>query len=183
MKPLKIWLIIVFLVLGGAYVKKSHLLETLVFKPETWEIVSPVSANYVTPKERRDTTIAIIDQFLKKKKSPLFGLGSSFYDYGQQYGIDPFLLVAIAGTESSFGHRACNFNPFGWGSCQIVFKSFDESIRTVTYKLATLSAYENWRQDKKNIEKLAIVYNAGHQQKWKACVEYFIRELKFAGTK
>lgn len=60
----------------------------------------------------------LIDEFLSGRSSPLAGLGSTFVSQGQKYGVDPRLLVAIAGAETSFGGYGPSQrirNPFGMG--------------------------------------------------------------------
>lgn len=73
-----------------------------------------------------------IDAYMRKKKSPLYGQGKTFVKTAKKYGLDPLLLPAIAGAESSFGTAGSegNFNPFGWGP-HIPFDSWRQSIRQV----------------------------------------------------
>jgi hypothetical protein len=74
---------------------------------------------------------AQIDEFLKKQSSPLAGLGNVFAAAGQKYGVDPRLVVAISGAESSFGkHLFGANNGWGWGPGR-EFGSFQED-RAVT---------------------------------------------------
>lgn len=59
-----------------------------------------------------------LDAYLRKHNSPLAGLGSQFVQFGQQYGVDPRLLVSIAGAETSLGTYGPSqkiHNPFGMG--------------------------------------------------------------------
>lgn len=44
-----------------------------------------------------------IDNYFKTKGSPLAGYGATFVQIGQRYGVDPRVLVAISGAETSFG--------------------------------------------------------------------------------
>lgn len=61
-------------------------------------------------------TAQTIDRYLRKYKSPLAGLGSVFVAEGRRNGINPALLVAIAGAESSFGKiNSGSHNAWGWG--------------------------------------------------------------------
>lgn len=74
-----------------------------------------------------------INTFLQQRGSPLAGKGAVFVREGRKNGIDPKLLVAIAGAESDFGkHGPIQpiHNPFGWGP-HIKFKSWDQAISTV----------------------------------------------------
>jgi len=45
---------------------------------------------------------AIIDDYLSRRNSPLAGYGIAFARAGYEWGINPYLLVALAGAESSF---------------------------------------------------------------------------------
>jgi hypothetical protein len=80
----------------------------------------------------RKPTAQQIDLYLRQRKSPLAGFGSKFIQVGQKYGIDPLLLVAISGAESSFGKevKGGTFNPFGWGPHRPM-GSWDNAIETV----------------------------------------------------
>jgi hypothetical protein len=77
---------------------------------------------------------ALIDQYLASKGSPMAGQGFYFVLSGNRYGIDPRLVAAIAGAESSFGKITCaDFNAWGW-SCPnspIQFTSWADGIDRV----------------------------------------------------
>ncbi len=83
-----------------------------------------------------EITAAEIDSYLAGKGSPLAGLGQVFVDRGREFDIDPRLLVAIAGAESSFGTRICTaYNAWNWfysGWCSSPFDSWPEGIYSVT---------------------------------------------------
>lgn len=52
--------------------------------------------------------------------TPMSGSEGPLEAAGRRYGISPFFIAAIAGTESSFGAAACSGNPknaFGLASC------------------------------------------------------------------
>jgi hypothetical protein len=75
----------------------------------------------VTPKK--------LESYLKG--TPLQGQGRAFYNAGRKYRVDPKLLIAIAGAESSFGRiTSGSHNPFGWGP-GIDFKSWGHAIDSV----------------------------------------------------
>lgn len=73
-----------------------------------------------------------INTYLREQDSPLAGKGAVFVREARKNGLDPKLLVAIAGAESSFGKniKPGTYNPFGWGP-HIPFKSWDQAISTV----------------------------------------------------
>lgn len=73
---------------------------------------------------------AKIDRFLQSQGSPLAGQGINFVRSGRRYGVDPLLLVAISGQESSFGKNSYRpHNAWGWGG--MTFDSWAEGIETV----------------------------------------------------
>lgn len=73
-----------------------------------------------------------INDYLREQGSPLAGKGAVFVREARKNGLDPRLLVAIAGAESAFGKniKSGTYNPFGWGP-HIPFKSWDQAISTV----------------------------------------------------
>jgi hypothetical protein len=79
-----------------------------------------------------------IETYLKVKKSPLVGTGHSFIQYGQQFDIDPQLIVAIAGNETGFGNhvRPGNTNnAWNWfwnGPRTSPFDSYDSGVKTLS---------------------------------------------------
>lgn len=60
--------------------------------------------------------------------TPLARLGFQFEAAGWRWNINPFLVAAIAGTESSFGKAACGGNAWGIGSCGTSFVTFREGL-------------------------------------------------------
>ncbi len=76
-----------------------------------------------------------IDAYFEGRDMPLAGYGLEMVRAAEKNDLDWRLLPAIAVRESSGGKQACNYNPFGWGSCKIVFKSWVESIQTVASHL------------------------------------------------
>ena len=80
------------------------------------------------------TSAQQIDLYLLSKGSPMAGTGALFIQAGQQYGMDPRLVVAISGAESSFGAKLCGtFNAWGWGcpTSPAQFTTWAEGIDTV----------------------------------------------------
>lgn len=79
----------------------------------------------------------VIDQYLSRYNSPLTGLGNVFARKAKDAGIDPRLLVAIAGAESSFGKNMPEgyHNAWGWGP-HIKFPSWGKAIGTISQGLA-----------------------------------------------
>lgn len=71
-----------------------------------------------------------IDAYLASKSSPLTGEGAAFVRASRAVGLDPRLLVAIAGAETSFGTYGPSqaiHNPFGMGP-GIVYPTWADAI-------------------------------------------------------
>lgn len=82
------------------------------------------------PASQAPLSATAIDAWLRKKGSPLAGLGSSFVQSGSRYGVDPRLLVSISGAESSYGTYGPSqkiHNPFGMGP-GINYQSYQAAI-------------------------------------------------------
>ena len=80
---------------------------------------------------------AAIDSYLAARHSPLTGLGAVFVADGEATGVDPRLLVAITGGETSFGTYGpaqAIFNPFGLGP-NIHFASWSAAIQAAATNL------------------------------------------------
>lgn len=96
-----------------------------------------------------------IDAYFAKRNMPLAGYGAKMIVEAEKNDIDWRLLPAIAIKESTGGKFACGYNPFGWGSCKLKFKSFDDAIETVARNLGGNNPNtEQYYKDKTLIEKL-----------------------------
>lgn len=85
-------------------------------------------------------TASDIDVYLASKGSPMTGQGAAFMASGGAWKVDPRLLVAIAGAESSFGSVTCApYNAWGWGCPDgpYDFTSWADGIDTVARGLRT----------------------------------------------
>lgn len=77
--------------------------------------------------------------------TPMHGTGWGLVDEARPYGLNPALIAAIAGTESSYGAAACwgnRKNAYGLSSCGRgwrvpVFRSWRESYRFMARFLAS----------------------------------------------
>lgn len=121
---------------------------------------------------------ALIDAYLTQKSSPLAGTGAAFVASGFSSNVDPRLIVAIAGAESSFGRFLCApFNAWNWfwgGTCAASpFTSWQEGIATVT-KYMRLS-YLN--KGYTTIPLIGSKYCASGCQNWVPNVSLFYGEL------
>jgi len=96
-----------------------------------------------------------IDEYFSKRGMPLEGYGAKMVKEAEKNNLDWRLLPAIAIKESTGGKFACYNNPFGWGSCKISFKNFDDAIETVARNLGGNNPNtEQYYKDKTTREKL-----------------------------
>lgn len=91
---------------------------------------APVATGGVDP--------AALDAYLAGKGSPLAGVGAAFVASAGEVGLDPRMLVAIAGAETSFatyGPSQLIHNPFGMGPGR-VYGSWQEAVAAAAGNLA-----------------------------------------------
>jgi len=117
---------------------------------------------------------AQIDDFLKGKNSPLAGIGAALSGYARDYDIDPRLVVAIAGAETTFGQHQCtDNNAWNWfhrRTCPAsAFTSYQEGAEHVT-KFLRLS-YLNRGYD--TIEQIRYKYCTSGCDNWVSLVTAF----------
>ena len=119
-------------------------------------------------------TAVQIDDYLASKKSPIGGIGAALYGLGQQYNIDPRLVVAIAGAETTFGlHQCTDNNAWNWfhrRTCPASsFTSYQEGAEHVTRFLRL--SYLNRGYD--TIELIRYKYCASGCDNWIPLVTSF----------
>lgn len=89
-----------------------------------------------------------IKTYLEGKASPLVLSAETLRTEGRRYGVDPRLVIAISGAETSFGKTTCTqFNAWNWFWCRAgrnptcteadrckesPYASWDAGIRNVT---------------------------------------------------
>lgn len=95
------------------------------------------------PRPRRNpATIAqSIERLLRRRGSPLAGHVPTIMRYARQYGVDPRLIVAIAGAETTFATNPAagrdittGHNPFGMGP-HISYPTWEAGIEAATRNL------------------------------------------------
>lgn len=97
----------------------------------------PTTTNQLTLKVHADDARPImIDKYLRYYNSPLAGYGQIITQISDQYGLDPYLFVAIAQQESNLCKKIPqdSFNCWGWGIHSrgtLKFDSFEQAIPTV----------------------------------------------------
>ena len=181
-----VWAIIISallcLLVKGIYKQKNiqeeDFMKYVATKVDKYGFLLPISQNYVFANERADTTSSIINRLLAKYNSPMEGQGDNFVEAGWKYGIDPILLFAITGAESTFGKNAPpNFNVMGWDHGKTAFNSYRDCIFTVASKIATLPYYKEFRE-KKTIVSFARSYNRPYWASYVGKLQWFIEEFK-----
>lgn len=115
----------------------------------------------------------------KVRTSPMADTGSSLVRHGQRYDIDPRLMIAIAGQESSFGLYLCgDHNAWNWfwgGTCKrSPFVSYDRAIQVVS-KFMRKSYLNKGYTTIPLIQKKYCVDGCEH---WISGVRHFYRELE-----
>ena len=95
----------------------------------------------------REEKAAKIDAYYSKKNMKLAGHGMGMVVASEKYGLDPYVMAAIATKETTGGNFACpvtakrtgdiryTFNVFGWGSCKIKFESYEDGFETIAKNL------------------------------------------------
>lgn len=148
-------------------------------------IPSAVKAETVTPQE---TMATIIDNYLASKSSPLAGYGSVFVAKGQLYNVDPRLIVAIAGAESSFAKARCQswnsvdihnawgymYWPGGTRTCK-PFDNWDQAIDVVSWQIGASSLY--LRAGKTTIPSIGELYCGPGCTNWVNNVTLFFTQM------
>jgi hypothetical protein len=119
----------------------SPLISANIFRPSFPGVVAVVNEQKTetdgsqVKETLRNERTGKINTYFKERSMPLAGYGAKMVDVAEEHAIDWRLLPAIAIRESSGGKQACGHNPFGWGSCKINFKSYDEAIETLARNL------------------------------------------------
>ena len=97
-------------------------------------MLAPVEPGMPPAVPAGDIDAASIDAYLFSKGSPMAGNGAYVIMSARTWGLDPRLIVAIAGAESNFGSQVCgSYNAWGW-SCPnspVQFTSWQDGIETI----------------------------------------------------
>jgi hypothetical protein len=113
-----------------------------------------------------------IDLYLLSKGSPMVGHGRAFVSAGKTFGVDPFLVVAISGKESSFGKY--NFKPFNaWGWGDSAWKNWEDAI----FRYTALLSEEYIKKDLITISLIGPIYCPPNYKSWVFDVTFFYQEL------
>lgn len=113
-----------------------------------------------------------IDIYLTEVDSPLIGYGRAFVSAGRTYGVDPFLVVSIAGKESSWG-KYCflPYNAWGWGD--LSFENWEDAIFNYTRCLSE----EYISKGRTTPVVIGPIYCPPNHAEWARDVNQFYAEL------
>jgi hypothetical protein len=126
-----------------------------------------------------------LDDYLNGKASPIASNGPVFINSGLEWDIDPRLIIAIAGAESTFGKDICGaFNAWNWfwchsrGTCgdnrcsNSPFDSWEQGIQTVSkyMRLSYLNKGYN------TIPLIGSQYCASNCEHWEPNVTRFYKD-------
>ena len=128
------------------------------------------------------TTPQQIDSFLKRKGSPMAGMGGVFVAAGKKYGVDPALTVAISGIESSFGkHTFRPYNAWGWMTSK-GWGSWEQGIASVTQGLAHGYIGQGLGTPEQIVRKYAPASDGNDEVRWAKVVNQYLGELGSRGA-
>ncbi len=144
----------------------------IAFSATAWG--APASLDY----SPESPAVTQIDAYLSQKRSPMAGIGSSLVSLGQQYNVDPRLVVAISGAETTFAVHTCAannaWNWFHHSTCpQSPFASYEDGGEHVTryLRLSYLNRGYN------SIELIRYKYCASGCANWIPLVTQFYGEM------
>lgn len=101
--------------------------------------------------QEADVRAQRINQFLAG--TPAAGYGNTFVSAGDEFGVDPSLVVAIGALESGW-FRYCNGgNCFGIANSAVAYESLSTGIETAT-KILSQPPYQAFSQEPANIEAI-----------------------------
>lgn len=112
--------------------------------------------------EARKIKAQAIDAYFRERDMPMAGTGMKMVLEAEKNGLDWRLLPAIAVRESTGGKFQCKKvpnSPFGWGSCKIGFKSYDEAIEIVAKNLGGNNPNTSHHYDNKTTTQILRAYN------------------------
>lgn len=110
----------------------------------------------------REVKAKAIDAYFAERDMPMAGTGMKMVLEAEKNNLDWRLLPAIAVRESTGGKFQCKKvpnSPFGWGSCKIGFKSYDEAIEVVAKNLGGNNPNTSHHYDNKTTTQILRAYN------------------------
>lgn len=121
-------------------------------------------------------TVQQVRSFLARKRSPMAPFADSIIVAANRYKVDPRVVVAIAGVESTFGKHQKGFNAWGWNGGKTRWRSWEESIDSYTRQIS--QKYP----DHRNISRIASRYNPNTPEAWSRKVKGWMTSLDQVGA-
>jgi hypothetical protein len=126
-----------------------------------------------------DARATVVNDFFRRYKSPMLGLGNVIVETADTYALPFGLLPAIAQCEGNLGKvmPENSFNTWGWaiyGDKVTRFTSWKDGIEKVSRGLR--NNYFNKGLD--TPEKIMRKYTPSSNGSWAFCVSQFLAELK-----
>ena len=128
----------------------------------------------------RDARPVVIEKYFARFNSPMQGLGEYIVQTGEENGVDPYLIVAIAQQESNLAKLMppdCH-NAWGWGihsAGTLCFDDWNEGISTYAEGLAqSYHAYNLYTPDE--IMTKYVPHSPGGA--WAKGVNQFLSDLQ-----
>jgi len=129
----------------------------------------PAQPVFVAPDGER-ITVERVRRFLLLRGSPMAPYATTIVAAGVANRVDPRVVVAIAGVESSFGIYRRGYNAWGWDVAHVRFHSWDDAIRRFTQAMSF--RYPGMRYGA--FAAGAGVYDPPDPSSWTAhCTSYF----------
>jgi hypothetical protein len=120
-------------------------------------------ASIKTPEQQlREEHAAKIDAYYTKYDMPLAGYGMKMVLEAEKHDIDWRMIPAISIRESTGGIHACKsvkYSAFGFGSCKINFKSYDDAIEILATNLGGDNPNTTSYYDGKTNRQILRTYN------------------------
>lgn len=110
-------------------------------QPITFAALPRVTFEIQTALATEDARPLVINRYFARYNSPMSGMGDYIVKVSDRFGLDPYLVVAIAQQESNLGKLMppnCH-NAWGWGihsAGTLCFDSWNEGINTFVSGLA-----------------------------------------------
>jgi hypothetical protein len=152
------------------------ILSLLVPKHVFAQELAGASASPLLASKIPDKRVEKLEAYLKYRNSPLADYAAVFVAQADKYNLDYRLVPAIAGVESTFGKQipTGSYNAYGWNGGRYAFKSWEDSIVTVSYTLRT-KYIDKWGAD--SIEEMSAIY-APPSTTWAGKVTYFMKQIE-----
>lgn len=139
----------------AVHVQKTHGRSVTSESQEIESLTSRIRAREIAKRAERVRANRVQKVKAILAGTPLEVASDSFVDCGDKFGVNPSLLLAIAGHESSFGVHVGNltFNPFGWNAH--AGRTFDSWADGVCHVAAGLAASYDLSSVRRTITRYA----------------------------